>query len=195
LHNFLSRRFPEDMMGLKGAGARAVQEAREFALVGAFLALFFCAFNVYRSLVLQEYGLVGLRLGTGLVGALTVAKVVLTARMLRLGERFADQPLIVPILWKVVVYAPIVMVFVVVEHIIEGLVRGIPVFEYIRSSGSSEIVARIIVLVAGLFPLAALLEIDRVMGQGTLAHLAFGRQRSTMRLSTPSSIRDRETVR
>jgi hypothetical protein len=167
-------------MGIKSAGARAAHEAEEFAIVAAFLAVFFCAFNLYRSLVLHEYGLIGFRLGTGLIGAAIVAKVVLIGRMLRLGERFGDQALIVPILWKVVVFGALAVAFVVVEHIVEGLVRGTPVLGYIRSLGSREILARIVVLVAGLLPLTAMLEIDRVMGGGSLVKLVFGEQRSTM---------------
>jgi hypothetical protein len=164
---------------MQGTKARIMRETERFVSISAFLAVFFCAFHTYRSLVLQEFGLLPLRYGVGVIEALVVAKVMLIGEMAKLGERHADKPLIVPVLYKTAVYGLLVLAFEVVEHGIEAFVHGGRPLEKILSSGWDDTLAQIIVLIVGLLPLCAFLEVDRVLGEGTLFTLFFRRRPGT----------------
>jgi hypothetical protein len=167
---------------MQHAKARIVRETERFVSISAFLAVFFGAFHTYRSLVLQEYGLLPLGYGVGVIEALVVAKVMLIGEMAKLGERHADKPLIVPVLYKTAVYGLLVLAFEVAEHGIEALIHGGRPLQNILSSlgsGWDDVLARTIVLIVGLVPLCAFLEVDRVLGEGTLFFLFFKRRQGT----------------
>jgi len=76
-------------------------------------------------LVLAEYQITYVRYGLSVLEALVLAKVILIGDVLRLGRRFEDKPLIVPTLYKTVVFTLWVAAFSFLEHTIEGLLRAI----------------------------------------------------------------------
>ena len=70
---------------------KAVTEVRHLLVTFVYLALFFLVIKLYTKLILSEYHINYLDYGLTVVKALVLAKIILTADALRLGERFREQ--------------------------------------------------------------------------------------------------------
>jgi hypothetical protein len=113
--------------------------------------------------------------------ALILAKVILVGRALRLGKRFEAAPLVISVLIKAVAYAAFVGIFFVLEHLIEGLVRGETwgnIEQGLVRASWDEILARTIMAMVAFIPFFAFLEVARVMGEGQLSSLFFRKRMS-----------------
>ncbi len=93
-------------------------------LVFVYLALFFCSFTTYGNLVGHEFGIGYFHYGFALAKALVMAKVIVLGRSMRFTRVFDGRPLIVPTLYKVVVFSLFVLAFDVLEHLVGGFIRG-----------------------------------------------------------------------
>lgn len=152
--------------------AKAAHELRALLIVAGYLWVFFAALAAYRALITQEVtGTLVFRFGYNALAALIVAKVILLGRWIKLGERRPGGFLIVSVLRKAIVYTGFLVVFVVIEKVVEGLLHG----ERARSTvaallglGWDEILALLLVVVLALVPLFAFVELDRVLGDGKL---------------------------
>jgi hypothetical protein len=167
------------MTEAKSLKARAVAETKAFLFIAIYLALLFGSFTVYRRLILSEYHDSYLHYGYAIVEALVLGKVILIGRMLHVGERFRDLPLIVPVLWKTFSFSLLVIAFSVLERVVESLFhhRGLgAAFEEVAAQGKAEILARVLILFTALVPLFILVEIGEVLGEGKLFALFFRRR-------------------
>ena len=151
-------------------------------MVVAYLSLFFGAFTWYRRLVLAEYQIAYLRYGVSVLEALVLAKVILLGDVLRLGRGFEDKPLIVPTIYKTVVFTLWVAVFSVLENTIEGLLRGhgwaAGVGEII-SKGRYALLSKCLVTFVTFIPFFAFRELERVLGRGQIMTPFFRRRAAT----------------
>lgn len=157
---------------------KLLHELKELMGVFLFLALFFCAFTTYRRIVMQEAGLSYYHYGFAVVKALILAKVIVIGQCARLGRIFDGRPLIVPTLYKVIVFSLLTILFEMVEHFIAGLIHGQGVGgfrEAVSSLGVNELLARTLVTLAAFIPFFAFKEIARVLGEGRLTELFFQR--------------------
>src|SRR6266496_942349 len=107
-----------------GVKQKIIHELRRLVAIFLYLAVFFVVFRLYTRLVLSEFQINYVEYGLTILKALVLAKIILTAETLRLGERFRERPLIVPTLYATVVFCAFAIVFEVVEHIIVGLIHG-----------------------------------------------------------------------
>ena len=155
---------------------RAVEEFRVFGVTALYLWVFLGSFTVYRRLVLAETGVTYLHYGFALIEALIIAKVVLIGKMFGFTRRFEDKPLIVPVLYKSLLFGIFVLLFGIVEHLIEGwfdkqgLWGGLHDF---REIGIDEICARVLMLMVAFVPFFAFWELGRVVGTRKLAAVFF----------------------
>jgi len=159
---------------------RAKEEFRMFWVIAIYLALMFSAFFTYRRLTLNESGITYLHYGAGVIEALILAKVILIGHALGLGRRFEEEPLIVSVLFKSVIFGAFVGVFSVIEHVIDGWAHhetSDVILQHLFSGGRDEILAKTLVMIVTFIPFFAFWEIDRVLGQGKLFELFF-RKRS-----------------
>src|SRR5215831_9265095 len=101
-----------------------VAELIDYWIVVVYLACFFGVFTWQRRFILTEYQISYEHYWVSALEALVLAKVILIGDMVRLGRRFDEKPLLVPTLYKAVVFSLWVVVFSVLEHTIEGLFRG-----------------------------------------------------------------------
>jgi hypothetical protein len=155
---------------------KAAEEFRLMLLISAYLAAFFIAFHIYRNLISRELGATTLRVGFALVEALVIAKVILIGKALGLGKKSTARTLSATVLRASVLYAGLVAVFAVLEHVIEGLVKGRTLaasIDEMLSQGVYEILARALVLFVAFIPFFALSEIDRMLGEKKLFDLFF----------------------
>ncbi|MDB6122666.1 MAG: conserved rane protein of unknown function [Pedosphaera sp.] len=169
---------------IKKAGLKQkfVRELMEYWITFLYLAFFFGAFAWYRRLVLAEYQISYLHYGVAVVEALVLAKVILVGDALHLGRRLEERPLIIPTLYKTVVFCVFVGLFGVLEHTIGGLVYGKGLaggFDELRSEGIYELLAQCLVTFFAFMPFFAFKELGRVLGEGRIRKLFFRNRAAT----------------
>ena len=158
---------------------RAIEEFRLFWIIALYLWVFLGSFIVYRQLIAAEMGVAYLHYGFALIEALIIAKVVLIGKMFGFSRRFEDKPLIVPVLYKSFLFGILVLLFGIVEHLVEGwfrkqgLVAGL---REIGDLGANELGARVLMLIVAFVPFFAFSEIGRVLGAQKLAAMFFSNQ-------------------
>jgi len=107
-----------------------------------------------------------------------IAKVVLIGRVFGFTRRFEDAPLALPVLYKSAIFALLVMLFGVLEHLVEGWIRDKGVIGGLRqiaAVGTDEIGARMLTLTVAFVPFFAFWELGRVLGMRKLARLFFAK--------------------
>ena len=166
------------------AKAKAVDELRDLFINALYLALFLCAFSAYRALITGEllHRTVYINLGTSIITALIVAKMIMVGGWLNLGGRSVkDAPLIGRTLYRSLIYSVFVIVFIIVERTIEGLFHGRSVRESMQvlaHLGWEEIGARAIVILLALIPFFAFRELAEQEGRESVYELFFRRRAS-----------------
>jgi len=97
-----------------------------------------------------------------LIEAAVIAKVMLIGQIAGLGKRFESEPLIVTVPVKALLYALLVALFGLLEHIIEGVVHGkdwAGIVHAFLSIGIYEILARTLMVIFTFIPFFALWEL------------------------------------
>jgi hypothetical protein len=156
---------------------RAIEELKVFWIIAFYLWLFLGSFTIYRRLIIAETGFAYLHYGIAIIEALVIAKVILIGKMFGFSRRFEDRPLIVPVLYKSILFGILVVLFGVVERLLEGLIHKEGLLGGIRriaELGSDEFAARILILIVAFVPFFAFGEVGRVLGTERLAAMFFG---------------------
>jgi hypothetical protein len=160
---------------------KAYQEMKEFVVMALYLWLVFGLFIVYKSVVLAEYHIDFAANGIALINALALAKVMLLAKGLHLGEQFNDRPLIYPTLVKSAMFAVVLACFKILEEFAIGLYHHKSFREsmaHLAGGTGKGIVAFTVILFVILIPFVGFGELQRVFGEGKLAHIFFHRGRA-----------------
>lgn len=155
---------------------RFVEEMKAFWVIAIYLWVFLGMFVIYRRLVADETGAAYLPAGFAFIQAMIIAKVVLVGRMLGITRRYDDRPLIVPVLYKSLLFGLLVMAFGVLEHMVEGWFHHEGFFGGLRklfAVGGYELAARVVMLVVAFVPFFAFGELGRVIGLRKLGALFF----------------------
>ena len=162
-----------------GWKSKAIHEMIEYCIISLYLAVFFGSYTFYRRSILAVYQISYLHYGTAIIKALILAKVIMIGRALHLARRFEDHPLILPTLFKAVVFTIFVGVFGVAEDTIIGLLHGKGIaggFDEFMSVGWYGLLARCIVIFVVFIPFFAFEQLDQVLGEGKLGKLFFRRR-------------------
>lgn len=160
-----------ERVGSAGLKARAVEELKTYWVIVFYLWLFLGSFTIYRRLIVAETGATYLHYGIALIEALIIAKVILIGRLFGFTRRFEDKPLIVPVLYKSILFGVLVLLFGVVERLVEGWFHKqdiAAILQSIVSIGGHEICARMLILVVAFVPFFAFWEMGRVFGMRKL---------------------------
>lgn len=158
---------------------RALEEFRAYWVITLYLWIFLGSFTIYRRLILAETGVPYLHYGIALIEAMIIAKVVLIGRIFGFTKRFDHMPLIVPVIYKSLLFALLVMAFGLVEKTVAGLIHREGVasgLHEIAAVGRYEIGARTLMLTVALVPFCAFSEMGRVMGLKRLGAMFFARR-------------------
>jgi len=158
---------------------KVLEELKIYWIITIYLALLFGSFTVYRRLTLAEFGLTYLHYGFAFIEALIIAKVILIGDALRLGRRFEDRPLVYSVVYKSVLFGLFVMLFGVLEHVIEGLFHkkgASDILHEMLDIGMYELLARIVMLIMAFIPFFAFWELGRVLGPRKLSALFFSKR-------------------
>lgn len=155
---------------------RAIREFKLYVAIALYLWVFLGSFTVYRRLVVAETGAAYLNYGIALIEALVIAKVILIGKLFGFSRHYEEKPLIVPVIYKSLLFGTMVLLFGILEHIIrgwlhhQGLLGGL---HTVGELGAYELGARVLMLVVAFVPLFAFAELGRVLGPSRLASLFF----------------------
>ncbi len=160
---------------------KLLQEMRSFLLYTAFIALFFFSLLTYQNLTLGAYSAEHLSLNYlhysyELLQAAILSKIILLGENLKLGEKFADKPLIVPTLYKTLSFSLFVFFFTTLEHLFFGFLRGISfveIYQVFLSKGINVVLAKVWIVFFVFIFFFAFLEMGRVFGERSLFDLFF----------------------
>ncbi|MBV9249340.1 MAG: hypothetical protein JO227_08875 [Acetobacteraceae bacterium] len=158
--------------------ARAVHEARRFAVMFLYLWLILGFYVLSERVILAERGTLVTAQGFALINALILAKVMLVVEDLNLLRWLRPRPLIYPILSESLLLSLLFICFHVIEKVITGLLAGKSVVESIPSIGGGGIVGLIcvaVMLFVALIPFFAFKHVARELGEGRLNAMLFGR--------------------
>ncbi len=163
-------------MGLK---QKIFHELKIYWINVLYLAIFFSVFTNYKRLVLAHYQIHYGDYGISIIKALVLAKVILIVDHLRYGKGFEDKPLMVPTLYKSIIFMICVAIFTIIEVIVRNLLAGNGLF---GAPGAPtrhslyEWAAGALVVFCAFIPFFAMRELSRVLGQGVIPELFFHRK-------------------
>jgi hypothetical protein len=159
---------------------RIIHEVKQFVGMGVYLWACFGLFALHESMVLEQHHINYKFYGFAVVNSLILAKVMLVAEDLHLGERFQNGPLVFPILYKAFIFSIVFICFDVVEEVVVGMVKGKTLLASVPSIGGGTLGGVLSVgtiIFFALIPFFAFREIGRVVGERELHSLLFARGR------------------
>jgi hypothetical protein len=155
---------------------KAYHELKEFLLMALYLWIVFGLFTIYKYIILAEHHIDFVSHGLALINALALAKVMLIAKALHLGERANDAPLIYPTLLKSALFCLVLACFKILEETAIGLYYGKSFLQSIANLGGGTwqgMLCLTILLFVVLIPFFGFSELRRVLGEGKLGQIFF----------------------
>ncbi len=162
---------------------KAIVEAKEFSVIVGYLWILFSLFTLHTWMILREHNLaatLGFKVGVNLINAVMLGKVILVAQAFGLGEHLRNRPLIYLVVYKSAVFSVILVCFHIVEEMLVGMFHGKTIAQSIPKMGGGGLEGILligVIIFIVLIPFFALGEIGRVVGEGELKSLIFGRGR------------------
>jgi hypothetical protein len=153
-----------------------LHEFNEYWINAAYMALFFCSVIMYRRLVLAEYGIILDDYFVGVLKALVIAKVVMIGAFLRISKKFENKPLIIPTIYKAVLFTLWVMIFDIAEIYIKALIKtgqfkeSVTLLEHHLNAAW---LGAAFVICVSFLPFFAMKEMSRTMGSEKFRGLFF----------------------
>lgn len=154
----------------------AFQQLKEFLVIVLYLWVVFGLFVMFKSVVLEEHHIPFAYHGFAFFNALALAKVMLTAKDLHMGERFDEAPLIYPTLLKSALFTVVLACFKILEEAAVGLYHGKSFQRSVNNLGGGTlngILILTLLLFAMLIPFVGYGELQRVLGEGKLERIFF----------------------
>lgn len=176
---------------------KAYREFKEFLFIAGYLWLVFSLLILYKSLILNEEHISYFNRGIALINALVLAKFVLIAKALHLGDQADEAPLIYPTLLKSGVFSIMLAVCKILEDAAVGFYHGKTFSQSIADLGGGTlkgILTLAFLLFVMLIPFFAFGELRRILGEGQLTQLFF-RPREVSRLPNHDWSNSRRTNR
>lgn len=145
-------------------------------MIALYLWVVFGLLIMFKAVVLAEHHIPFAYHGFALINALGLAKVMLTAKDLHLGEKFDEAPLLYPTLLKSALYSILLACFKILEEVAVGLYHGKSFQQSISDLGGgtfTSILILTLLLFAMLVPFVGYGELQRVLGDGKLEQIFF----------------------
>lgn len=157
---------------------RVLHEFRRFMGIFLYLWVLFGLFALNDSIVLAEHHINFKMQGFAALNAFMLAKVMLVAEDLHLGQGFRDRPLVYPILYRSLIFTILLICFHIVERVLVGVVDGKTISESFPEIGGGSlrgIVSAATIVCVALIPFFGFRELGRVIGERELGALIFSR--------------------
>lgn len=153
---------------------KAYEQLKEVLVITLYLWLIFGLLLEYKAVILAEHHIDFTHRGLALINALALAKVMLVAKDLHLGERFNDAPIIYPTVIKSALFTIVLACFKILEDAILGFYHGKSFHQSIAELGGGTwggILTLSALLFVILIPFVGFGELQRVIGRGKLAQV------------------------
>jgi len=151
-------------------------EFTEYWINVVYLALFFSAVILYRRLLLAEHGIIVEDYFAGVIKALVIAKVIMIGAFIRISRKFEDRPLIIPTIYKAIIFTFWVMLFDIMEIYIRALIKTMDfsdAFNELTHHINLVWLGAAVVICVSFLPFFAMKELARVMGSGKFRKMFF----------------------
>ena len=102
---------------------RVAEEFKALAALTAYLYVCLGALILFKSSVLRGAGISAPIWGIALVKAVVLAKFMLVGRMLHIGKRYRDKPLIWPTLYHALMFLALLLILTTIEELVVGLLH------------------------------------------------------------------------
>lgn len=157
-------------------GKRVTDELLEFVAIAAYLYISFTAVLFLKAAILKAEGVLFAPFGFAAVKALILAKFASIGHALHLGERFKNYPLIVPTLYRSLVFLLLLSVLSIIENVIAGLIHDEKISSALAEMGGgtpSQMIATIFVMFLILIPFFAFRVLGEAVGERNLVQVFF----------------------
>jgi hypothetical protein len=154
-------------------------EFREYLINVVYMTLFFSAVIFYRRLVLTQYGIILDDYFMGIIKALVIAKVVMIGAFLRISRKYEHKPLIIPTIYKSILFTIWVMVFDIIELYIKAFIKTpdfAEAFDRLLHHLDPAWFGAAVVICISFLPFFAMKELSRVTGSDKFRGLFFKKQ-------------------
>ena len=157
-------------------GSKFVEEFKVMLALAAYLYICFGAVLLFKSAALREAGIHIEIWGIAAIKALILAKFLLLGRMLHVGTRFRDKPLIWPTLYHALMFLIVLLLLTTLEELIVGFIHGRAIAEsltHVVGPTFFEGLAVCLILFLILVPYSAFSCLSDVVGERETARLFF----------------------
>ncbi|MFA6282059.1 MAG: hypothetical protein WCY05_06145 [Candidatus Omnitrophota bacterium] len=144
-----------------------------------YITVFFSIFTDYKRLILAHYNISYGFFGISFIKALVLAKVILIAEHLHLGEGLEKKPLIYPTLYKTALFTFCVAILSIIEALVRALLKNKGIIDapaVFINCLSYEWFAEMFTVFILFIPFFGIKELGRVMGRGKIKELFFRRR-------------------
>lgn len=152
----------------------------EYIINFIYLTFVFAAFSWYKRLILAVHEIEYVNYGVALLEALVLAKIIMIGDALRLGKGFEERPLIMPTLYRTLIFGIWIAAFKIVEFFVRKMIHGTaPVGAY-RELGIAniyEMLARCLMMITAVMSFFAVKVLAGTMGEGRLFKMFFQNRR------------------
>jgi len=145
-------------------------------IIALYLWVIFGLLILHKSLILAEHHIDFAYHGFAVINALALAKVMLLARHIPLGDRLRNAPLIYPTFLKSALFTAVLACFKILEDAVVGWYRHESFQQSIADLGGGTwrgIVTLTLLVFAILVPFVGYGELGRVLGEGKLEKIFF----------------------
>ena len=144
-----------------------LEGVEEYLFNFVYMAIFFSAIVVYRRLVLAEYGIELNDYFVGVIKALVIAKVVMIGAFLKISHKFENKPLIIPIMFKAILFTLWVALFDIIETLIRAIINNgtkSDIYTDVMNHLSPAWLGSLLLIFLSFIPFFAFKELSRVLG-------------------------------
>jgi cell division protein FtsW (lipid II flippase) len=152
-------------------------ELSEYLINVIFLTLFFGAYFIARRLTLAHYDIHVDDYFSGLIKALIIGKVIMLGSFLSISRKYENKPLMIPVLYKMLIFLVLCVLFDVVEGFVKGWMHSGSLSgaynELVHHHFSKVWLGGLVMLAVSFIPFFMLKELSRIMGYEKFRELFF----------------------
>ena len=155
---------------------KAHHEFKEGLRIALYLWVVFGLLVLHKSMILAEHNIDFAYHGLALINALALAKVMLVARHIPLGERLKNAPLIYPTVLKSALFTAVLACFKTAEDAVIGWYRHETFRQSITDLGGGTwrgVLSLAMLVFVMLVPFVGYGELGRVLGERKLERIFF----------------------
>lgn len=155
---------------------RLLHELTEYWINVVYMALFFSAGVFYKGMILHQHGIAFDEYFSGVIRALVIAKVVMIGAFLRISRNYEAKPLIIPTLYKTVLFSLWVVAFDIVEICLRAFIKTPdPTLAFQSLSDHINLIwlGGIVVIAVSFLPFFAMKELSRTLGSDAFRGMFF----------------------